>query len=352
MWAQTRPTAVLFHESFGNNSESARAWDDSYSVKSGVSAVYSGITSYTVSNAKQGKNTTGSTQSGLNQSTSGTDASIVIGPLKVSDYNTLKVTYQWKAASIKKTYTTSLYYKTSSTGEFTEVSGTGTGATTFVERSYSLPVAAQVSTLYLKIVWNTSNTQGIIDEVELTGVASAKITDAKYATYVNTTAPLDFSGTGITVYTATDNETSVSLNEVTSGQIPANTPVVLYKDDANGTAIDIPVITGAAPSAPAGTNDLKVSTGTDVENMYVLAKNPTIGFYPWTGTNLSAGKIYLQGKDSYGSRNFLGFEEGTTTVNIVKTQMVDGQYFNLAGQRVSNPTKGFYIVNGKKVIIK
>ena len=86
--------------------------------------------------------------------------------------------------------------------------------------------------------------------------------------------------------------------------------------------------------------------------MYVLAMNPTIGFYPWTGTNLSAGKIYLQGKDSYGSRDFLGFEEGTTAVNIVKTQMADGQYYNLAGQRVSNPTKGLYILNGKKVIIK
>ena len=28
------------------------------------------------------------------------------------------------------------------------------------------------------------------------------------------------------------------------------------------------------------------------------------------------------------------------------------QYFNLAGQRVTQPTKGLYIVNGKKVIIK
>ena len=27
-------------------------------------------------------------------------------------------------------------------------------------------------------------------------------------------------------------------------------------------------------------------------------------------------------------------------------------YYNMAGQRVANPTKGLYIVNGKKVIIK
>ena len=160
---------VLFHETFGDNTGSARAWNDSYSVKSGVSAVYSGITSYTVSNAKQGKNTTGSTLSGLNQSTQGTDASIIIGPLSVASAENMVLTYQWKAASIKETYTTSLYYKTSSGGSFTEVSGTGTGATTFVTRTYNLPAAAQVSTLYLKIVWNTSNTQAIIDEVNLQG---------------------------------------------------------------------------------------------------------------------------------------------------------------------------------------
>ena len=164
-WGQT----VLFHETFGDNSGSARAWNDSYSVKSGVSDVYAGITGYTITNAKQSKNTMGVTASGLTQSTQGTDASIIIGPLNVANYKTLQLTYQWKAASIKETYTTSAYYATSSTGTYSELTGTGTGATTFVERSYSLPAAAQVSTLYLKIIWNTSNTQAVIDEVDLTG---------------------------------------------------------------------------------------------------------------------------------------------------------------------------------------
>ena len=165
-WAEP---ITLFHESFGDNSGSARAWVDSYSVKSGVASVYSGITGYTVSNVKQGKNTTGSTQSGLNQTSAGTDAYIIIGPLDVSSAENMVLTYQWKAASVKGTYSTSLYYSTSSGGSYTEVSGTGAGATTFVERTYNLPVAAQVNTLYLKIVWNTSNTQGIIDEVNLQG---------------------------------------------------------------------------------------------------------------------------------------------------------------------------------------
>lgn len=160
---------VLFHESFGDNSESARAWNDSYSVKTGVSSVYSGITGYTITNAKQSKNTGGSSASGLNQTTAGTDAVIIIGPLAVEDAEDMVLTYQWKAASIKGTYSTSLYYATSSGGSYTEVAGTGDGATTFVERRYTLPAAAQVNTLYLKIVWNTSNTSGVIDEVDLSG---------------------------------------------------------------------------------------------------------------------------------------------------------------------------------------
>ncbi len=160
---------VLFHETFGDNSSSARVWNDSYSVKSGVEAVYSNISSYTITNAKQSKNTMGSTDSGLTQTTQGTDAVLIIGPLDVESAENMVLTYQWKAASIKGTYSTHLYYATSATGTYTEVTGTGSGATSFVERSYTLPSAAEVSTLFLKIVWNTSNAAAIIDEVNLQG---------------------------------------------------------------------------------------------------------------------------------------------------------------------------------------
>lgn len=175
-WGEEQATN-LFHESFGNNTGSARDWDYSYSAKTGIADVYAGVTAYTVSNVKQGKNTTGSTQSGLNQSSQGTDASIIIGPLNVANYKNLTLKYQWKAVSIKGTYTTTASYATSSNGTYTSLTGTGKGATTFVERSYPLPEAAQVSTLYLKIVWNTSNTQAIIDEVDLSGVANGEIVE-------------------------------------------------------------------------------------------------------------------------------------------------------------------------------
>ena len=230
-WAQS---TVLFHETFGNNPNSARDWNDSYSVKSGLASVYGGITSYTVSNLKQGKNTTGSTLSGINQSTKGTDAYIIIGPLNVSNYNNLGVTYQWKAGSIKGTYYTSLYYSTSANGTYTEVSGTGAGATTFVERAYSLPATAQVSTLYLKIVFNTSNTQAIIDEVELTGETGGSTPTTYSLTLPTGLAGGSVSATGYSDLTAIPSGTNMTVTAL------PNTGYTLEYMKANGVNVESP----------------------------------------------------------------------------------------------------------------
>ena len=160
---------TLFHETFGDNSDKARVWDDSYSVKSGIEAVYSSVTGYTITNAKQSK-ASGDYQSALIQTTKNQNASIVIGPLNAAACSEMVLTYKWNAGSTKGNYSTSASYATSVDGKYTALTGSGKGATSFVERKYTLPVEAQVSTLYLKIVWNTSNTQGYIDEVDLSGV--------------------------------------------------------------------------------------------------------------------------------------------------------------------------------------
>ena len=201
--------------------------------------------------------------------------------------------------------------------------------------------------------------KGVKSTSEINAVtAPVTITAAEYATYNNANFALDFSETGITVYTAQDKETSVGLTEVTTGQIPANTPVVLHKAVTSSTTINVPVI--ASADAIEGTNDLRVKdSGDDVENMYVLAKpsGKNVGFYPWTGTKLNAGKIYLQGKGSYGAREFLGFDgtaTGIANVDINANDNFDANapMYNLAGQRVNKSYKGVVIVNGKKYMNK
>jgi len=184
---------------------------------------------------------------------------------------------------------------------------------------------------------------------------SVTITSAEYATYCGNKA-LNFDGVGIKAFTATDGETSVKLNEFTSGKVPANTPVVLYKEGlSTTTTFDVPV--AASADAFEGTNDLHVSDGTTAvgNGIYVLAnKTNGVGFYPWTSTtSLSAGKIYLK-SESTTPAPFLGFDsEGTTgIVNVNRETITNNQYYTLDGRRVAEPTKGLYIINGKKVVIK
>lgn len=361
--AKTADDVVLFHETFGDNENSARAWSDDYSVKSGVNNVYENITSYTVSNVKQGKNTTGSTGSGLNQSSQGTDASIIIGPLNVANYEDMTLTYQWKAASVNGTYSTSAFYATSSTGDYKSLTlkeGTGVGATSFVECAYSLPEEAQVSTLYLKIVWNTSNTQAIIDEVNLSipGAATepATLNASGYATYCSQ-YPLDFSEAETNGYTAWQITAIASDGTITFGKITgavkggtglllkgtAGGTVTLSSADSNTTLSDNLLIGTLAPTyieTPGAVYGLSGST---------FKKNSVAG-------TIGANKAYIDANDipSEAKSFRFVFEDdatGITEIHEVSREDVE-QIFNLNGQRLPHMQKGINIVNGKKVLIK
>lgn len=174
---------------------------------------------------------------------------------------------------------------------------------------------------------------------------SVTITAAEYATFHSDYA-VDFSGTDIKAYTAKDGEISVTLNEITSGKVPANTPVVLYK--AGGGTENVPVI---ASAAAVGNNDLNVSTGEKPTNAYVLAMNPTIGFYLWdSSVTLEEGKVYLQA--SSGARAFLPFGEATGIEATPNNEAKSNVVFDLQGRRVAKPAKGLYIIDGRKVMVK
>lgn len=192
-----------------------------------------------------------------------------------------------------------------------------------------------------------------IDEISAVSVP-AKVTSAEYATFASP-YNLNFSTTGITAYTATDETTYVKLHEITSGQVPANTPVVLYKAGADGTAINVPVV---ASADAVGENDLNVVGAgglTGEDNIFVLAKkNSIVGFYLWDkDETLNEGKIYLQGSAAL-ARSFLGLGDDTTGIKNLTPALSEGEgvVYDLQGRKVAQPTKGLYIVNGKKVVKK
>ena len=91
---------------------------------------------------------------------------------------------------------------------------------------------------------------------------------------------------------------------------------------------------------------------------YILAKpGNSVGFYKVNsnGSWVNAGTAYLEvpTPQQGGAPDFIPLDGGTTGIaNISNETMRDNQYYTLDGRRVAEPTKGLYIVNGKKVIIK
>ena len=185
---------------------------------------------------------------------------------------------------------------------------------------------------------------------------SVTIGSTGYATFGYPFA-VDLSGLGDgqEAYTVTVNGDEAQLTSVKGMKIPANTGIIL--EGTVGIPISLPLTTESTNDITG--NDLKVSHGTVTGDgsIYVLANknienNDVVGFFKLqNGDKVPAGKAYLQIVAS--SRQFIGFGDNATGIdNIEHSTPHIEQYYDLQGRRVAQPTKGLYIVNGKKVIIK
>lgn len=101
------------------------------------------------------------------------------------------------------------------------------------------------------------------------------------------------------------------------------------------------------------------TTAPQGDDIYVLNNNK---LYYTTGAsvNVAAGKAYLdmsKVKNVAEARITLGIDEATGIHQVENGALRVGNgtstaahYFNLQGQRVTQPAKGIYIVNGKKIV--
>ena len=189
------------------------------------------------------------------------------------------------------------------------------------------------------------------------------------ATFCSSCA-LNFTSTGITANIITEaNGGNLTTNTIT--KTPANTG--LFLEGAAGTTVNVPVITYT--EAEEVTTNLLKGTVNQIDNLpqtqtiestdytnYILTVNKAGGevatpkFFKVNGTSgntVKANKAYLQIPTASASRDYFWFNDFTTAIEAVKQeQKMEGEVYNLAGQRIAQPTKGLYIVNGKKVIIK
>ena len=177
----------------------------------------------------------------------------------------------------------------------------------------------------------------------------ATITSAGYATFC---PAFDVSlPEGLKAYVASSlSDDKVTLTEVET--IPAGTPVVL-QGKAGEYALPI-----ADEADAVEENLLKVSDGTITggEGIYGLGNKNGIGFYQVSSElTLSAGKVYLDATGTEAKdRLSFSFGDATAIESIAAESALSTgtAVYNLSGLRVEHPTKGIYIVGGKKILVK
>lgn len=144
--------------------------------------------------------------------------------------------------------------------------------------------------------------------------------------------------------------------------IPANTGVIIMANPMTFTFRGI-----GNNVAPITDNQLQgVTEKTAVSDIdgtvYTLGRGKNsgyMGFHKYTGTYLPANKAFLVRDASSGVNSFnlvLDNEDGTSTAigRIENGEFVpeNNVVYDLQGRKVENPSKGIYIVNGKKQYIK
>jgi hypothetical protein len=158
--------------------------------------------------------------------------------------------------------------------------------------------------------------------------------------------------TGLSVYYAESiDDKNVTLKKLT-GVVAAGTGLIVK----GNSSIPVSNETGTSP-----TGNLLVGVTSDTEapaGAYVLVSRNGVATFAQTSeestATVPAGKAYLYLVAPSGAR-FLNivFDDNATGISTLKTNLTgEKTIYNLRGQRVTNPTTGLYIVNGKKVFIK
>lgn len=174
-----------------------------------------------------------------------------------------------------------------------------------------------------------------------------------FATYVSP-APLTISG-GATAFYATDNGNGTASATAITNPV-ANTPMLIKGD--NGTSYSFAVAASGTdnPASNAFKAGTDAAVASEVSGLYNYILNGDT-FYKAAGQTVAVGKAYLQLSKEANTANarILIFPDDDETQGISAASTVksgDAAYYNLSGQRVNAPSKGLFIRDGKKVIIK
>lgn len=164
---------------------------------------------------------------------------------------------------------------------------------------------------------------------------------------------VDFSKVNdVEAYKASVNGNVVTLTQV-KDKVKAGEGL-LIKNVGNVTSVKLPVVHDAEPLEnnylKGVTKNMEVSAFKD-KKAYILASDKEFKYIDpdkSRGT-LQKGKAYLLLSDETSAKPSTLFIGEATAINgIAVEKKADNAIYNLQGMRVKTPTKGLYIINGKK----
>lgn len=178
----------------------------------------------------------------------------------------------------------------------------------------------------------------------INGVSHIATFSAPFATII----PAD-----VKAYYVSAKGTEATMTAIDAKAIPANQGVILTSE--SDAAVTMVPAAGETVATITG-NQLGNSAGADktltAGEGYILG-NGTEGtaFYPCKAGSLPSNKAYLLGNGQ--SAIVMNFGNAVTGINtIAAPASAKAPIFDLSGRRVVKATKGLYIQNGKKVIVK
>lgn len=189
------------------------------------------------------------------------------------------------------------------------------------------------------------NTITFHDAQNINGVSHIATFSAPFATIIPT---------GVKAYYVSAKGTEATMTAIEAQAIPANQGVILTSETGD-----------AATMVPAAGETAATITGNQLGHSAGVAKALTAGegyilgngsegtaFYPCKAGSLPINKAYLLGNGGE-SAIAMNFGNAVTGINtIAAPASAKAPIFDLSGRRVVKATKGLYIQNGKKVIVK
>lgn len=237
---------------------------------------------------------------------------------------------------------------------------------TFANNNGNDDCILRISNVYLTDYNNTKMAGGYCD-------GDVKREYSETGKYGTICLPYVASYAGAEVYSISGKDASgISLSKVT-GLLEAGKPYFYMASDVNGQDNKGAVRNVNFFRADFGTYDVAtppiennglIGTFSDIkapqgDNFYVLSGNK-LYYTTDAEVNVGANKAYINksrivNKGGGAAKAFIDFDEleatGIDAVDTAKT-LKGGKFYDLSGREVANPTRGLYIVNGKKVLIK